>query len=99
MSNRAEWNDAVSDEGPRDVGGGGEASAVALTLEEKEALINTRAEERRSAIRREALGWDRWVVISSQHMYHVTSCRVLRSMSWFAALAAAVFVVLVAVRV
>lgn len=61
MSNKAEGNDAGSEEGIRDParGGGGEASAVALTLEEKEAVINTRAEERRSAIRREALGWDR----------------------------------------
>ncbi|CAM9142920.1 unnamed protein product [Ectocarpus sp. 12 AP-2014] len=35
------------------------ASGTPLTLEEKEALVSARAEEKRSAVRREALGWDR----------------------------------------
>lgn len=34
--------------------------AEEAALKEKEAAINTRAEERRSAVRREALGWDRY---------------------------------------
>lgn len=36
------------------------ASGTPLTLEEKEALVSARAEEKRSAVRREALGWDRY---------------------------------------
>lgn len=36
-------------------------AAEEAVLKEKEAAINTRAEERRSAVRREALGWDRCV--------------------------------------
>ena len=34
-------------------------AAEEATLKEKEAAITTRAEEKRSAVRREALGWDR----------------------------------------
>lgn len=37
------------------------ASTLPLTLEEKEAVISSRAEENRSAVRRTPLGWDRYV--------------------------------------
>lgn len=66
MPSKAEGHDVMWEDGLRAVGGGGgeAAAAVALTLQEKEAVINIRAEEKRSAVRREALGWDRCCYIN-----------------------------------
>lgn len=60
VAGKKEGHEAASEERAKVAAGETAVAVVPLTLEEKEAAINTRAEERRSAVRREALGWDRY---------------------------------------